>query len=192
VHTDNPARTDVPDSRRSPTAVPPCADQSERCIAINRAADVRRAPASSSGPPTPPNAGLVTHWPTPSLVVVAAYGAIDATTARVTTDYVLSQAMCGCGLILDLRAVNFFGTEGFLALHRMAVGCAHTGTAWSLVPGPAVTRLLRICDPQCLLPAADSVDSALTTVTDQIALHRSPSRAAGIRTRRDWPTPVAG
>jgi anti-anti-sigma factor len=126
------------------------------------------------------------------VVVVAAHGAIDATNARVTTDHLLSQAMCGQGLILDLRALDFFGTEGFLVLHRVAVGCAHTGTAWSLVPGPAVTRLLRICDPQGLLPAADTVDAALATVTDQIALHRTPSRATGIRTRRDWPTPAAG
>jgi hypothetical protein len=126
------------------------------------------------------------------VVVVAANGAIDVTNARATTDHVLSQAMCGCGLILDLRAPDFFGTEGFLALHRVAVGCAHTGTAWSLVPGPVVTRLLRICDPQGLLPAADTVDAALATVTDQIALHRSPSRATGIRTRRNLTTPVAG
>jgi anti-anti-sigma factor len=128
-------------------------------------------------------------WPTPSVVIVGAHGAIDVTNAHAMTDYLLGQARSGRGLILDLSTLNFFGTEGFSALHRVAVGCARTSTAWSLVPGPAVTRLLRICDPEGLLPAADTVHAALATVTDQMTARPGASRATAIGTRVDMPTP---
>jgi anti-anti-sigma regulatory factor len=126
-------------------------------------------------------AGLASSWPTSSVVVVGAYGDIDETNAGTMTEYALGHAMSGRGLILDLSGLDFCGTEGFSSLHRVAVGCARTGTAWSLVPGVAVSRLLRICDPWGSLPAADTVDAALATVQDQINVHHSSSRAPGHR-----------
>ena len=35
---------------------------------------------------------------------------------------------------------------------------------WALVPSAAVTRLLRICDPDSTLPICDSVDAAMAAV----------------------------
>jgi anti-anti-sigma factor len=107
-----------------------------------------------------------------SLAVISAYGDIDATSAGALTEYTLGHVK-GCrGLILDLRGLDFFGTEGFSALHRISVGCAHAGKAWVVVPGAAVSRLLRICDPQALLAAADTIDAALATFHNQL---HSPS-----------------
>lgn len=97
---------------------------------------------------------------TSSVTIVSAHGAIDGTNAVALTEYALGQA-AGCrGLILDLRDLEFFGTEGFSALHRVSVGCAHDDIDWVVIPGAAVSRLLRICDPGGALPAAGSVGVA--------------------------------
>jgi anti-anti-sigma regulatory factor len=64
-------------------------------------------------------------------------------------------------LILDLRGLDFFGAMGFSALHKVSAGCARAGIGWALVPGAAVSRVLRICDPQGTLPAASTLDAAL-------------------------------
>jgi anti-anti-sigma regulatory factor len=125
-----------------------------------------------------PMARFVSSWPTPLVVVVSARGDVDVTNSAMLTDYALVLALSGRGLILDLREVGFFGTEGFSALHRVAVGCARVGTAWSLVPGAAVSRLLGICDPAGLLPAADTVEAALATVAHQITVDHGSSRAS--------------
>jgi anti-anti-sigma factor len=104
-----------------------------------------------------------------SVAIVSAYGDIDATSANTLTDYAPLNAV-GCrGLILDLSGLAFFGTEGFSALHRVAVRCAHAGIGWMVVPGAAVSRLLRICDPHGSLPTVDTVAAALANLQDQDA-----------------------
>ncbi|MCW2687566.1 MAG: hypothetical protein JWR37_2456 [Mycobacterium sp.] len=103
---------------------------------------------------------------TRSLIVVSAHGEIDAANACILTEYVLANVMRCRGLVLDLSAVGFFGTEGFSDLHRVSVCCAHAGIGWAVVPGVAVWRLLRICDPHGTLPAADSVGAALTSLQE--------------------------
>jgi anti-anti-sigma regulatory factor len=91
------------------------------------------------------------------------------------------------GLILDLRGLDFFGTDGFSALHRVSVCCARAGIAWAVVSGEAVSRVLRIVDPQGLLPTASTVEAAIAIVKDQPHRPPRPSRAAGIpdNPRRD-------
>lgn len=102
-----------------------------------------------------------------SLAVISARGDIDASNADTLTEYTLGHLM-GCrGLILDLRGLDFFGTEGFSALHRVSVCCARARIAWAVVPGEAVCLVLRIGDPQALLPAAGTVEAAMTTFGDQ-------------------------
>jgi anti-anti-sigma factor len=114
-----------------------------------------------------------------SVAVVSAHGHIDASNADTLTEYTLGHLMRCRGLILDLRDLDFFGTEGFSALHRVSVCCARTGIGWAVVSGEAVSRVLRIVDPQGLLPAASTVEAAMATVQDQPHRHHSPSRAAG-------------
>ena len=102
-----------------------------------------------------------------SVAIVSAYGDIDATNASTLTDYAFVNAVRCRGLVLDLSGVTFFGTDGFSALHRISVRCAHADIAWMLVPGAAVSRLLRICDPHGSLPTVDTVSIALANLQEQ-------------------------
>ena len=96
-----------------------------------------------------------------SVAVISAHGDIDASNADALAEYTLGH-VTGCrGLILDLRGLDFFGAKGFSALHKVSAGCARAGIGWALVPSAAVSRLLRICDPQGTLPAASTLDAAL-------------------------------
>jgi hypothetical protein len=108
-----------------------------------------------------------------SVAVIRAYGGIDASNADTLTEYTLGHLMRCRGLILDLRDLDFFGTEGFSALHRVSVCCARAGI------GEAVSRMLRIGDPQGLLPAASTVEAAMAIVQDQP--HRPPQPIASRR-----------
>jgi anti-anti-sigma regulatory factor len=102
-----------------------------------------------------------THWTKSSVAVVSAHGAIDQTNARTLTEYSIAHLVRCRALLLDLTKLEFFGVAGFSALHRISVSCAPTGIGWAFIPGPAVSLLLRICDPDGLLPAVDTVSTAL-------------------------------
>ncbi len=99
----------------------------------------------------------------PSAVVVTAHGELDAVNAVALADYVQRCAGYSNWIILDLTKLKFFGTAGFSALHTINVRCAGAGVQWTVVPSPAVTRLLQICDPDyalpiCVLVNGDSVN----------------------------------
>jgi anti-anti-sigma factor len=110
-----------------------------------------------------------TRWTMSSVAIVSTYGDIDASNASTLTDYALVNAERCRGLILDLSDLDFFGAEGFSALHRVSVSCAHTGIGWVVVPGAAVSRLLRLCDPHGSLPTVNTVCAALANLQDQHA-----------------------
>jgi anti-anti-sigma factor len=112
------------------------------------------------------------------VAVISAHGEIDASNAGSLTDHAVAHVMRCRGLVLDLRDLDFFGTEGFSALHRVSVSCARVGTGWAMVPGGAVTRVLRICDPQGSLPTACTVDEAMA------AFARPPSHRLQLITKR--------
>ena len=124
-------------------------------------------------------ARLVSRRLRSSVAVIRAQGGIDASNADALTEYTLGHLMRCRGLILDLRDLDFFGTEGFSALHRVSVCCARAGIGWAVVPGEAVSRVLRIGDPQGLLPAASTLDAAMAIVQGQ--LHRPPQPIASRR-----------
>jgi anti-anti-sigma factor len=113
-----------------------------------------------------------------SVAVVSVHGHIDASNADTLTEYTLGHLMRCRGLILDLRDLDFFGTDGFSALHRVAVCCAHPGIGWSVVPSEAVARMLRIGDPESLLPTASTVEAAMAIIQDQP--YRPPQPGAHI------------
>jgi anti-anti-sigma factor len=113
-----------------------------------------------------------------SVAVISAHGYIDASNADTLTEYTLGHLMRCRGLILDLRDLDFFGTDGFSALHRVAVCCADPGIGWAVVPSEAVSRVLRIGDPQGLLPAASTVEAAMAIIQDQP--YRPPQPGAHI------------
>lgn len=113
-------------------------------------------------PPHEINAArFATHLSGPNTVVVTAHGELDASNAHQFADYAERCAATSERLILDLSGLDFFGTAGFSALHTINVRCAHAKATWTLVPGDAVARLLRVCDPESALPMTESVDAAL-------------------------------
>ncbi len=97
-----------------------------------------------------------------STTLVAAHGELDAANSRHFADFALQHAEGA--LVLDLSGVEFFGTAGFSALHTLNVRCAGGDIDWILVPGAAVSRLLRICDPDGTLPWSQTVETALTAL----------------------------
>lgn len=97
----------------------------------------------------------------PSGPVITAHGELDASNAGQLADYVQRCAAHSKSLILDLSGVEFFGTAGFSALHTINVRCAGADVRWAVVPSQAVSRLLRICDPDNALPIAESVADAV-------------------------------
>ena len=125
-------------------------------------------------------ARLVSRRLRSSVAVISAHGGIDASNSDTLTQYALGHLTRCRGLILDLRGLDFFGTDGFSALHRVSVCCARAGIAWAVVSGEAVSRVLRIVDPQGLLPTASTVEAAMAIVKDQPHRPPRPSRAAGI------------
>jgi anti-anti-sigma factor len=98
------------------------------------------------------------------MAVITAIGELDAANAQEFVDYSLQHAAHIDRLVLDLTGVDFFGTAGFSALHTLNVRCAAEKIEWALTPSAAVTRLLRICDPDSALPICDTVDAALAAV----------------------------
>jgi anti-anti-sigma factor len=109
-------------------------------------------------------AHFATRWLQRSMAVITAHGELDAANAQEFVDYALRHAAHIDRLVLDLTGVDFFGTAGFSALHSVNVRCAGEKIEWALAPSSAVTRLLRICDPDSALPICNSVDTALSAV----------------------------
>ncbi|KUI23800.1 anti-anti-sigma factor [Mycobacterium sp. IS-1742] len=101
----------------------------------------------------------------PSTTAVTARGELDAANAQHFADFALQHA--AGALMLDLSGVEFFGTAGFSALHTLNVRCAEADIAWILVPSAAVSRLLRICDPDATLPCSETVEAARIALQDQ-------------------------
>jgi anti-anti-sigma factor len=90
-------------------------------------------------------------------------GEIDASNASSLYDFVEQHLDATKRLILDLRALTFFGTQGFSALHRINVACSRHGVNLVVLPSDEVNRLLRICDPAGGLPVARSLQGAIRT-----------------------------
>jgi anti-anti-sigma factor len=109
-------------------------------------------------------ARLDTQWAKPSLTIVSVLGEIDGTNAHALTDHSLAYLAHCRGLILDLTRLEFLGAAGFLALYRVSVNCAGAGIGWAVVPGAAASRMLRICDPNGLLPAAATASAAVASL----------------------------
>ncbi|MET0475150.1 MAG: STAS domain-containing protein [Mycobacterium sp.] len=115
--------------------------------------------------PDPARAGLDERWGRATAkatmstdpVVVSVRGEIDASNGVALASYVERHAGIATTLILDLSAVEFFGTAGLTALRRIDLCCDRIG--WMLVPSPAVRRALRACRAEDL-PQTESVASA--------------------------------
>jgi anti-anti-sigma factor len=107
--------------------------------------------------------------------VVAAHGGIDAANAGQLAGHLERCVACCEWLVLDLSDLEFIGTAGFSILQTINDRCAKAKVYWVLVPGAAVSRLLRVCDPDSALPMSESVAVGLSTVQDSHRLlHLAP------------------
>ena len=105
-------------------------------------------------------AHFAVRWLPPSKAIVTARGELDAANASEFFSYAASHSVRMTELVLDLTGVEFVGTAGFSALQSLHLRCAAEDIEWTLLPSPAVKRLLQICDPESALPVAPTVDAA--------------------------------
>jgi anti-anti-sigma factor len=91
-------------------------------------------------------------------------GEVDAANAGTLAEYVQRCAGLCEWLVLDLTDLDFFGTAALSALHTITERCAGAGVNWTMVPSPAVSRVLRLCQPNGGLPLCESLTDALATV----------------------------
>lgn len=115
-------------------------------------------------------ASFATRWLPPSTAVIRARGDIDAVNAAEFADYALRNTARAERVAVDLTDVEFFGTAGFSALMAIKVRCSAANIDWVLVPSKAVTRLLRICDPDSALRTCYSVAAALSALNGKTPL----------------------
>jgi anti-anti-sigma factor len=128
---------------------------------MNAAAPVSITDAAHSPPEWENHSARFTAESHSSHVVVSAHGELDASNASQLADYVENCAAHSTSVIVDLSNLKFFGTAGFSALHLINVRCAGANLRWAVVPGKAVSRLLRICDTDNTLPLVASAHALL-------------------------------
>ena len=109
---------------------------------------------------------------------ITVVGDIDASNGRALGSYVERHIGISKQLILDLRGVDFFGSQGFTALYYISVHCTRSDADWMLLGSPPVRRLLAICDPWRELPLAADLDAA-TARLDHLSRHRHRTASAG-------------
>lgn len=105
-----------------------------------------------------------TCWLQTSTPAVTVHGELDAATCPEFIRYASALLPRCAHLILDLSAVQFFGTAGFSAVHTIGALADAQGVSWAMIPSREVTRLLRICDPDPVLPVHGNVTAALDCV----------------------------
>ena len=94
-------------------------------------------------------------------------------------------------LVLGLSDVEFFGSEGFAALHYVSVHCARHDVDWLFIGGRTMRRIVAICDPDAELPLADAVAAALARL-DHLGRCRHAVQSAGRRPLQDHAIPASG
>jgi anti-anti-sigma factor len=117
----------------------------------------------SANTPTQPDLVRVREL-SATTVLMAAFGEIDAASAAGLSERIEEHLGGYRQLVLDLSRLEFFGTAGYSVLHRVHSRCARAGLDWVLVPGPEVERLLRVCDPDGIMPSAPNIVSAVAAL----------------------------
>lgn len=93
-------------------------------------------------------------------ICVAVRGEVDAANAK---DFAV--AVCEAidfrypgryAVEVDLRSLGFLAVDGIAALHALNAEFVRRDVTWTVIPGPAVSRLLALCDPEGVIPRADT------------------------------------
>ena len=99
--------------------------------------------------------------------VVRIGGEIDATNADSIRQYVAGFMSDGLPLVVDTTRVEFCGAQGIAMLFDVDEECRRAAVVWALVAGDWVSYLLHAADRDDLLPAAESVKSALHRMAER-------------------------
>jgi anti-anti-sigma factor len=108
---------------------------------------------------------------TESRVLVEVRGDVDATNRHALGRFIQHHTRVSKQLVLDLSAVDFFGSQGFTSLYYVSTHCVRRDVDWMVVGGPTVLRILRICDPDGELPVVGDFSAALARL-DHVAKAR--------------------
>jgi anti-anti-sigma factor len=130
----------------------------------------QRTPDEFTEPSWFRTAQMATHRLSGDVAVIAAQGELDAANTDEFVEYTLRQAARCSHIILDLTGVDFFGSAGFAALHRVNHSCGAQDVDLIIVASPAVRRLLRICDPDAALPVTQNAPTAISAAHRGIRL----------------------
>jgi anti-anti-sigma regulatory factor len=87
-------------------------------------------------------------------ITVSASGEVDACNAKDFAVAVCAAVVEARGVTLDLSDLEFFALDGVAALHAVNAHLTRAEIQWSVRPGPAVSRVLNLCDPEGLIPLA--------------------------------------
>jgi anti-anti-sigma factor len=98
------------------------------------------------------------------LTLISISGDIDASNVG-EVSHRASEVAADCdALIVDLAEVDFLGFDGLRRLFALNMHCALTGKTWALIASRAVRHVLRLADPDRLLPVVGSATEALLLV----------------------------
>ncbi|VEG57419.1 anti-sigma-factor antagonist [Mycolicibacterium aurum] len=86
---------------------------------------------------------------------VSVCGEVDAGNAKSFAHTVREAAGGSAALVLDLTEVHFLAFDGASALYAISAHLAREEVSWCVVPSPAVSRVLQLCDPEGLIPVAE-------------------------------------
>lgn len=93
-------------------------------------------------------------------ICVAVRGEVDAANAKDFADAVCEAVdfrHAGHSVVeVDLRALGFLAVDGIAALHALNAQFVRHDVGWTVIPGRAVSRLLGLCDPERVIPRADT------------------------------------
>jgi anti-anti-sigma factor len=122
-------------------------------------------------------AAFEVHHLTSERVCIRVSGDVDATNRQALGHFVERHTRKSHQLVLDLRTVDFFGSQGFTALYYVSVHCARRDVDWVVVANRAVDRILRICDSEAELPVVYDFDAAVHKLDRCAKYRRSASLA---------------
>jgi anti-anti-sigma factor len=106
--------------------------------------------------------------------LIAVDGELDAANADQLASYVQRNVSRTQRVVLDLRGLEFIGTAGFSALHRINVACSAAQVQWAMAPSPAVARLLRVCDHDGTLPVTEPMAEPMLAARTAAEHHERP------------------
>jgi len=100
-----------------------------------------------------------------STILIAAIGEVDESNTDDLIDYVQSTFTRYRQIVLDLTRVDFFNEAGFSCVQMLNTRCSRRKIGLVMVPSPEVERTLQVHDPDCALPTAGNIVSAVAALT---------------------------